>query len=442
MLLLAASVCAARTAPVAVCDGKVYVALSGGKIGVFAGQDLALKERIDTGKSEIQAIAAHDDDLAWLANDSLKPTLNIRRGNEIASIDWPGLSRKATLAWCGGFPLVVGERGVYTVKDGSPVPWKEVVPSDVARALDGSFVRVYGDLALAIKPYAIDRQSRNVCMANAIDLRGREPRLLGGFATTAPNVALGGYHLDRRSRITYLGSWDLRDANVSPLGDKLYFNEPDGPVRIDFRAANWAPERNVSMPASPTTPTLDRGRLTITDGNGRAYALMPWNLGAKPEAVLVVGDTACVLAGDRLAKIPSTSDSQRGFGGFVRVPLGADQETPPDAKSLKLRQEIESWQGTPYLWGGEDRNGVDCSGFVMNAFRTLGINLPHQSQEMAKTRKGVRVYDELRYGDVLVYPGHVAIYIGNGRTAETTDGGVGYGTIWSRTEVKIIRFLN
>ena len=36
-------------------------------------------------------------------------------------------------------------------------------------------------------------------------------------------------------------------------------------------------------------------------------------------------------------------------------------------------------------------------------------------------------------GDVLVFPGHAALYIGNGRTAETVTGkGVGKSTIWSR----------
>ncbi|MBC8138642.1 MAG: hypothetical protein H8F28_22410, partial [Fibrella sp.] len=48
----------------------------------------------------------------------------------------------------------------------------------------------------------------------------------------------------------------------------------------------------------------------------------------------------------------------------------------------------------------------------------------------------------------LVYPGHVALYIGNGRTGETvggsstsTNGSVSKSTIWRRRNVIVKRFL-
>lgn len=433
----------ARVAPVAVSGDRIFVGLAKGRIGVFGGPDLALKERIETGSASIQALAVHGDDLAWLANDPANPTLNVRRNGETATTPWPGLSRKATLAWCGDDPLVVGERGIYTVRGGNPIAWKEVVLDKLKPSLEGAFVRVYGDIALAIRPYAIDRESKTVCMASAIDLAGREPKLLGGLATTAPEVVLGGYHLDRRGRIATLGSWDLRQPNVVPDGGAFVFQEPAGNVRVDFRDPNWVAQRNAALPAVAVMPTLEKGRITLTDPkSGRQFALMPWNQPRKPEAILEIQGRPFFLEGERLCELPSAPDPQNGYAGFVRVPIGEDVAVPPNPKAERLWQEIQSWQGTPYLWGGESREGVDCSGFVMNAFRAIGISLPHQSQEIAKSRRGSRVYDELRYGDVLVYPGHVAIYIGNGRTAETTDGGVGTSSIWSRTDVKIIRFLS
>jgi len=46
---------------------------------------------------------------------------------------------------------------------------------------------------------------------------------------------------------------------------------------------------------------------------------------------------------------------------------------------------------------------------------------------------------------VLVYPGHAAIYVGNGQTAETVSSGkrgVGHSTVWRRSSVVVRRFLN
>ncbi|NLD18721.1 MAG: C40 family peptidase [Clostridiales bacterium] len=69
--------------------------------------------------------------------------------------------------------------------------------------------------------------------------------------------------------------------------------------------------------------------------------------------------------------------------------------------------------GNPYKYGGTSlTNGADCSGFVYSVFRSFGINVPRvQSSSIGK---GVS-YSEARAGDLVFYPGHVAIYIGGGK---------------------------
>ncbi|MCM1292919.1 MAG: NlpC/P60 family protein [Bacteroides sp.] len=85
-----------------------------------------------------------------------------------------------------------------------------------------------------------------------------------------------------------------------------------------------------------------------------------------------------------------------------------------------LLREADSWIGTPYVYGGNDRQGVDCSGFVVEVFRnSSGIKLPRtslQQQEFCATvdresmEPGDLVFFTVRGGDVV---GHVGIYIGN-----------------------------
>jgi cell wall-associated NlpC family hydrolase len=80
-------------------------------------------------------------------------------------------------------------------------------------------------------------------------------------------------------------------------------------------------------------------------------------------------------------------------------------------------QEAKSWLGTPYVWGGESRYGVDCSGLVKAVFRNLGVSLPHSTwgqidygTSVAQPGPGDLVFSNYGYG----YSSHVGIATGDG----------------------------
>ncbi|AOR65810.1 endopeptidase [Pectobacterium wasabiae] len=97
---------------------------------------------------------------------------------------------------------------------------------------------------------------------------------------------------------------------------------------------------------------------------------------------------------------------------------------PPNARlsdsimvMVQLNDQLGQWYRTPYRYGGLDRNGVDCSGFVYLTFRDkFGMQLPRTTEE--QTELGERIdRDNLLPGDLVFFKTgsggsglHVGIY--------------------------------
>jgi len=175
--------------------------------------------------------------------------------------------------------------------------------------------------------------------------------------------------------------------------------------------------------------------------NAPAEAYLPWNVpGMRAQDLAAQGSGVMIATTAGLRRLPA-GDLAEGHSGFVRVRLGGPGDAPETPLDQQLAAEVAGWMGVPYKWGGATKEGADCSGFIMAVYRALGIELPHGSAQLRTFPLGSIVKDDLRFGDVLVYPGHCAIYMGNGMTAETVSGRVGQRAIWGRTGVVVRRFL-
>lgn len=83
--------------------------------------------------------------------------------------------------------------------------------------------------------------------------------------------------------------------------------------------------------------------------------------------------------------------------------------------------------GNPYVWGGTSlTNGADCSGFVQSVYANFGISLPRTTWDQENVGIGVS-YEEALPGDLILYDGHVGIYMGNGQIVNAMNESDGIG---------------
>lgn len=111
-----------------------------------------------------------------------------------------------------------------------------------------------------------------------------------------------------------------------------------------------------------------------------------------------------------------------GKGGSIASDYASGGGKNPSASTGVSGSSVVSYAmqfvGNPYVWAGNSlTNGVDCSGFVHEVYAHFGISTPRYSQAFKSVGQAVS-FDNIQPGDVVVYPGHVAIYAGGGVIVE------------------------
>jgi hypothetical protein len=93
----------------------------------------------------------------------------------------------------------------------------------------------------------------------------------------------------------------------------------------------------------------------------------------------------------------------------------------------------KTWLGVPYLYGGNTRSGVDCSGLVQQVFKSMGINIPRTTDTQAVVGKGISNLANALPGDCCYFGpggsvgsgtnGHTGIYVGGGQMIDAPHSG-------------------
>ncbi|WP_062516150.1 C40 family peptidase [Demequina gelatinilytica] len=155
----------------------------------------------------------------------------------------------------------------------------------------------------------------------------------------------------------------------------------------------------------------------------------------EPEPVVVQTTEPVTTSGSTtVSRSESTSSSTTSSSSSTSTAPSASVTAAISGSAVIA--EASKYVGTPYVSGGSTPAGFDCSGFVSYVYAQLGISLPRSSG--AYYSVGTRVSNP-QPGDIIVSPGHVAIYAGPNLQIDSPRPGktVQFRAIWQSSPVYV-----
>jgi cell wall-associated NlpC family hydrolase len=202
--------------------------------------------------------------------------------------------------------------------------------------------------------------------------------------------------------------WSRPDASAGWASQALYgelvtvYDERDGLAWVQLARdgyVGYVPAAALSLPAAAPTHTV-----------------------AVPATCVYAAPNAKALTRLQLSlnAVVSVAEMGPGFAGLVGggfVPAVHLAEI--GASATDFVAVAERLIGTPYVWGGKTRQGLDCSGLVQTALHAAGREAPRDSDmQMAELGTPIEVPSDpgapapssaLERGDLVFWAGHVGI---------------------------------
>ncbi len=86
---------------------------------------------------------------------------------------------------------------------------------------------------------------------------------------------------------------------------------------------------------------------------------------------------------------------------------------PEEDVRAEVARAALSWLNVPYRWGGKAADGIDCSGLAFMCWMESGILIWRDASILPDYPLREISRADMRKGDLIFFPGHVAVYLGD-----------------------------
>ena len=93
---------------------------------------------------------------------------------------------------------------------------------------------------------------------------------------------------------------------------------------------------------------------------------------------------------------------------------------PEEQLRARVVERAKSYLGVQYRWGGKSPLGIDCSGLTFMAWFFSGVLLYRDARIVPGYPARPIPLEQCRPADLLYFPGHIALYLGEGRYIHST----------------------
>lgn len=116
-------------------------------------------------------------------------------------------------------------------------------------------------------------------------------------------------------------------------------------------------------------------------------------------------------------------------GELVPQALQAWYDGSEEAFRDAVCAQAKKYLGTEYRWGGKSGRGIDCSGLVSSAYMQCGVLIYRDARIVEGWPMHQIPFADKKRGDALYFPGHIALYLGEGRYIHSTGASASAGVV-------------
>ena len=186
-----------------------------------------------------------------------------------------------------------------------------------------------------------------------------------------------------------------------------------------------APFRQRRLGAKPEEAEAHTGwaKVALLDGRSgyvRDVALEP----VRFEMTAVFSQREGLAFDDALAEARNIT-----AGELVPQALQAWYDGSEEAFRDAVCAQAKKYLGTEYRWGGKSGRGIDCSGLVSSAYMQCGVLIYRDARIVEGWPMHQIPFADKKRGDALYFPGHIALYLGDGRYIHSTGASASGGVV-------------